>query len=215
VTAVGRARDLARENLLLKQRLAEKEAKLTERQNQYMDYLRLREVLGFSLPLPADLFAARVVGRSGGRFLKQTIDIEAAGGRQIRQGDVVRTELGLVGRVASAHGSRATATIILDPNSGVAAAVSPSGLLGSILGPDLTSPDPDLLRLARLDRNAVVSMGEKVFTAPIGETYPPGIPIGVVEEVVGGAASGEGKTALVRPYVDFDHLSYVLIVRST
>ncbi len=211
--SVGRARQLARENERLKRQIADKEARLIERQNDYLKYLRLLTELGFPEPLPPDTIPARVIGRSGGRFLKQTIDIEAAAGQEIRQGDVVRTEKGLVGRVVSAQGNRGTATILLDPNSGVAAVVQPSGLVGSVLGPALTSPDPDLLRLVRLDRNAVVSVGERVATAAIGETYPKDIPIGVIEEVIGGTGPGESKTALVQPYVVFDQLDWVQVVR--
>jgi len=211
--SVGRARQLAEENERLRRQIAEKEARLTERQNDYLKYLRLLTELGFPEPLPPDTMPARVIGRSGARFLKQTIHIEAAAGQQIRQGDVVRTEKGLVGRVVSAQGNRGTATILLDPNSGVAAVVQPSGVVGSVLGPDLTSPDPDLLRLARLDRDAAISIGERVLTAAIGETYPKDIPIGVVEEVIGGTAPGESKTALVRPYVAFDQLGWVQVIR--
>jgi rod shape-determining protein MreC len=210
---VGRARQLARQNERLKRQIAEKEARLTERQNDYLKYLRLLTELGFPEPLPPDTIPARVIGRGGARFLRQTIYIEATMGHDIRQGDVVRTEKGLVGRVISAQGNRGTATILLDPNSGVAAAVQPSGLVGSVLGPDLTSPDPDLLRLVRLDRNAAIAIGERVVTAAIGETYPKDIPIGVIEEVVGGTAPGESKTALVQPYVAFDQLDWVQIVR--
>jgi len=213
--SVGRARQLAKENERLKSQIAEKEARLTERQNDYLKYLRLLTELGFPEPLPPDTIPARVIGRSGARFLRQTVHIEAAAGHEIRQGDVVRTEKGLVGRVVAAQGNRGTATILLDPNSGVAAVVQPSGVVGSVLGPDLTSPDPDLLRLVRLDRNAAISIGERVVTAAIGETYPKDIPIGVIEEVIGGTAPGESKTALVQPYVAFDQLDWVQVVRPT
>ncbi len=213
VSSLGRSRQLERENEALKRQLAEKEAQLTERQNDYLKYLRLLAELGFREPLAPDVIPARVVGRSGGRFLRSTIDIETSSGREIREGDVVRTEKGLVGRVIRASKNRGTATILLDPNSGVAAVVQPSGIVGSVLGPDLTGADPDLLRLVRLERNAPIALGEKVVTAAIGDMYPKDIPIGVVEEVVGGTGPGESKTALIMPYVAFDQLDWVEVVR--
>jgi rod shape-determining protein MreC len=212
VRSVGRSRQLALENERLKRELAEKEARLTERQNDFLKHLRLMKELGFPEPLPPDTIPARVIARSGGRYWKRTIDIEAAGGQDIREGDVVRTAVGLVGLVTVAQGNRGTATTLLDPNSGVAAVVQSSGLIGSVFGPDLASPDPGLLRMVRLDRNAALQTGDRVVTSPIGGTYPKDIPIGVVEEVIGGGP-GESKVALIQPFVPFDQLEWVQVVR--
>jgi len=211
---LARGRHLARENEELRQANAELETKLYQRQFEHLDYLDLTKAFGFEPPATPSEIRARVVGRSGGRFVRQTIDIVSLGDRELRKGDVVLWAGRLVGRVYSAQGSRARVTLLLDPDSGAAAEVKPSNAKGAILGPDPASPDPDLLRLVRLERDADIATGEKVYTSSIGETYPPGILIGVIQEVIGGAGPAEPKTALVKPYVDFGDLNYVTVMRA-
>jgi cell shape-determining protein MreC len=47
----------------------------------------------------------------------------------------------------------------------------------------------------------------------MGEVYPAGIPIGVVERVERSAVNVTSITAYVRPFADFQHLNYVQIIR--
>jgi len=211
---LGRARRLAKENEELRQANAELESKLTQRHWEYLEYLEMVKAFGFEASASPDEIPARVVGRSGGRFVRQTIDIVAGGGRQLRKGDIVLWCGSLVGRVSGAEGGRARASLLLDPDSGAAAVAKPADAQGAILGPDPAGADPDLLRLVRLERAAQIAIGDKVYTSSIGEIYPPGIPIGVVQEVIGGAGPAEPKTALVKPYVPFGDLGYVTVRRT-
>ena len=213
VGGLARGRRLARENEELKRAKAELETKLIQLQYERLDYQDLRAAFGYEPAASPTEIRAWVVGRSGGRFVRQTIDIVTFGDREVRKGDIVLWAGRLVGRVGSAQGSRARVTLLLDPNSGVAAVAKPSNAKGAVLGPDPASSDPGLLRLVRLEREAHLAVGEKVYTSSIGETYPPGILIGVVEEVVVGSGPAEPKTALVRPYVDFGDLNYVTVMR--
>lgn len=208
-----RGRELAEENRRLKEQCAGLEATLVFRQMEYLDYRDMKEKLGLSVKDPPEGTPARVVGMSSSRLTPRTIDIVAGKGREIRTDDIVRTYGGLVGRVQSAEGSRGRVATLLDPDTGGAVVVKPSNATGAIHGPDPASPDPDLLRLVHLDPKASIAQGEKVFTSEIGGVYPKGIPIGEVEEVIGRPGSGLPKTALVRPYVDFNNLNYVLVVR--
>ncbi len=208
-----RGRELAEENRRLKEQCARLEGTLVLRQNEYLDLRDIRASLGFGIEEAPEGTPARVVGMSSSRLKPRTIDIVAGAGREIRKDDIVRTYSGLVGRVQSAEGSRARVATLLDPDTGGAVVVKPSNATGAIHGPDPASPDPDLLRLVHLDPKANIAQGEKVFTSAIGEIYPKGIPIGEVEEVIGRPGPGQPKTALVRPYVDFNNLNYVLVVR--
>ncbi|MBM3472721.1 MAG: rod shape-determining protein MreC [Armatimonadetes bacterium] len=213
VGGVTRAGRLARENEQLREANAELEAKLIQRQLLYLEQLEIVKAFGLEPKTSPTELRARVVGRSPGRFIRQTIDLVTIDGREARKRDIVLWAGCLVGRVESAQGSRAKATLLLDPDSGAAAVVKPSNAKGAVMGPDPASRDPDLLRLVHLERDAPIAVGEKVYTSPIGEIYPPGILIGEVQEVIGGAGPAEPKTALVRPHVDFGDLNYVTIMR--
>jgi rod shape-determining protein MreC len=213
VGGVTRARQLARENEELREAKAELEAKLIQRQLLYLRQREIEKAFGLEPKASPTEMRATVVGRAATRFVRQTIDLVTVDNREPRKRDIVLWAGCLVGRVESAQGTRAKATLLLDPDSGAAAVVQPSNAKGAIMGPDPGSRDPGLLRLVHLERDAQIAVGEKVFTSPIGEIYPPGILIGEVQEVIGGAGPAEPKTALVRPHVDFNDLDYVTIVR--
>jgi rod shape-determining protein MreC len=215
IGSLGRGRRLAQENDELRRANAQLESKLTQRYYEYLTYQEMLEAFGFEQPGSPEEIPARVVGRSTGRFVPQTIDIIAGGGRQLRKGDIVLWCGYLVGRVRTADGSRGRVALLLDQESGAAAIVKPSNVQGAVVGPDPAGPDPDLLRLVRLDLAARVAAGDKVYTSPIGEVYPPGVPIGWVQEVIGGAGPSEPKTAIVKPYANFGNLNYVTVVRPT
>lgn len=191
---------------------AELQTRLIQRQFEYLNYLDIVKAFGFQPTTPPDEIRARVIGRSSGRFVR-TIDIVAIDNRELRKQDIVLWAGCLVGRVESARGPRARVVLLLDPESGAAAVVKPSNAKGAVMGPDPTSPDPDLLQLVHLERDAVINVGDKVFTSSIGEVFPPGILIGEVTEVIGGAGRSEPKTALVKPYADFDDLNFVTVMR--
>ena len=210
---VTRARRLAKENEQLREANAELEAKLIQRQMLYLEMLDIVKAFGYGPDTSSNEIRARVVGRSPRRFTGQTIDLVTVGNREPRKRDIVLWAGCLVGRVESVQGNRARATLLLDPDSGAAAVVKPGNAKGAIMGPDPASRDPGLLRLVHLERNAHIAVGDKVFTSPIGEIYPPGILIGEVQEVIGGAGPAEPKTALVRPHVDFGDLNYVTLMR--
>ncbi len=207
------SRQLTEENRRLKEQCARLEATLVQRQIESLDYRDMRAQLGLRFEDRPEGVRARVVGWSGRQSVRRTIDIVAGAGREIRKNDIVRTYTGLVGRVESADGSWAEVATLLDPETGVAVVVKPSNATGAIHGPDPGSLDPDLLRLVHLDPKAYIAQGDKVFTSAIGQMYPPGIQIGQVEEVLGRPGPGQPKTALVRPYVDFENLNYVIVVR--
>jgi rod shape-determining protein MreC len=213
VGGLTRARQLAKQNEELRQANAELESKLVQRQWEHLDYQELRKAFGLEPTESPTEIRARVIGRSAGRFEQQTIDIVALGNRELRKQDIVLWAGYLVGRVESAQGGRAKVTLLLDPDSGVAALVKPSNAKGAVMGPDPGTRESGLLRLVHLDRNEHIAVGDKVFTSSIGLVYPPGIPIGVVQEVIGGAGPAEPKTALVRPYVAFGDLNYVTVLR--
>jgi len=206
-----RGRRLVEENRRLKEQLAEKEGIIALRQGAYLDWLAMRSK--FPTERVAKEVRAQVVGRSGATVKRQSIDIVAETGGEISEGDVVTTANALIGRVTSTGPRGARVTLLTDQQSGVFAVVpTAQQSTGAVIGPDPAGSDPQLLRLEKLDADAPISVGDKVFTSWLGDTYPKGLFIGEIEEVVGRGGPTGPKTALVRPAANFNNLDYVVVL---
>ncbi len=186
------------------------QGKLLQLHNDMMTIRRFKQEIGVETP-PVDRVTARVIGRSSGGATA-TLDIEAIMGRELHEGEAVRTWMGLVGRIEQAKGSRAKVRLITDPSHGLTGKDSRSGCYGTIMGRDLFEEHSDYLTFCRLGPNDDVQVGDKLYTAARGHTYPPGLPVGSVEEVSRERPGQLHKMALVRPFADLGRLEWVYVV---
>ena len=161
-----------------------------------------RRLLNFA-PDPRPAFiAARVIGDSGGAFVR-TVLINAGGRHGVRKGQAVVNSEGLVGRVIEAGDRSARILLLTDLNSRI-----PVVLESSRTPAVLTGDNSDQPSLAFLPRDARVSPGDRVVTSGHGTLLPPGIPVGVVAGDVDGIFR-------VRPLVDWHTLEYVRLLDFT
>ena len=70
------------------------------------------------------------------------------------------------------------------------------------------------LRMEKMRQGAQLAVGDVIVTSELGETYPGGIPIGFVEEVRGSPSSASNLVAYIEPFVAFDRLDYVYVLRA-
>jgi rod shape-determining protein MreC len=125
---------------------------------------------------------------------------------------------GLVGRVSEVTSGTATVQVLLDPSTGVTAAVQgEQGASGTVVPAPGT---PGELNMEEVPQSALVRLGDTVITTPLNgdrleSFYPPGIPIGRVADVSNDdiAASG-AKVIQVTPFVNFETLSDVAVLES-
>lgn len=152
-----------------------------------------------------------VVGRTialGPSNYEWTITIDAGTADGVERDMAVINGDGLVGRVIQVGASSARVLLAIDPNFGGAAHVARLGEQGRISG-----RGSDLMRFLPLDPQAPVQIGDEIVTSSYQNgIFPPGIPIGAVEEVIDRAGLLR-REALVRPFVDFTRLSSVLVVQ--
>jgi rod shape-determining protein MreC len=149
-----------------------------------------------------------------------TIGIGSADGVALNDPVVAPTSDGggLVGRVSQVTGSTAQVTVLLDPKTGVTAAVQgEQGAYGSIIP---ASGSPGELSLVQVPATARVRNGDTVVTTNFGgrlkSLYPAGIPIGRVK---GLSLSDQSGTATysgieVTPFVDFGSLNSVIVLET-
>ncbi len=159
----------------------------------------LRKMLNFVPERGTSFSAARVIGDSGGVFVRSVL-INGGVNSGIARGDAVISGEGLVGRIAEAGHQSARILLITDLNSRVPV-VSEKRRVRAILSGD-NSPAP---KLAFPPPNARLNLGDRIVTSGHGGVFPAGLPIGRISSI-------EDGVIRVKPFADFDQLEYVRII---
>ena len=160
---------------------------------------RLRALLRFVPEAEADVVTARVVGDSGGVFVRSIVVV--AGARDgVAKGQAAMTGDGLVGRVVSVGGRSARVLLITDLNSRIPVVFEESRERGILAGDNTAAP-----KLSFLRHGARVNTGDRIVTSGHGGVLPAGLPIGIVTNVA-------GEEIHVRPFAALDRLEFVRVI---
>ena len=73
-------------------------------------------------------------------------------------------------------------------------------------------PGDQMLQLSKVRRGSDTRVGDIVLSSGLGGVYPSGLDIGTVESVERSSFSGSSIVAYVRPFADFNHLDYVIVL---
>jgi rod shape-determining protein MreC len=209
VGAIGDLASLRSENARLRRQLAE-----LERQGEtYTDVARENARLRSSLQLSGGLgivgVQARVIGASlSGLVHSATIDKGRTEG--VVPDKAVLGPEGLVGRVVSAAGRTATVLLLTDPKSAIGVRIGETGETGILKGTGASRLELELVSRAALDQGAV-KRGDVVVTSGYqGGIFPPGVPIGRVDEVQL-ASRGTTYQIHVRPFARLSELDILTV----
>ena len=165
----------------------------------------LRQALDFERAYGHKMIAAQVIGRGPDPF-SRTLEIDRGTADGVRQGMVVATGAGLLGRVGDAGPHAAIVQTLADPQSRVNVYLSTSGLQGTLSG------GPNALALSvQHSLGMRASDGEWALTSGVGAGYPRGLVVGQVADVVhlDAATSDQAKVAWVN---DPASVSVVLVI---
>lgn len=210
VGSIGDFANLREENA----RLQRENEELRRRGETYTDIAReaarLRSLMQIEGSLEFDTVRARVIAASVSG-LEQIVRIDKGGDDGIRRDTAVLAPEGLVGRVISVEGRTANVLLLTDSQSSVGVRIGETGETGIVGG-----TGGRLLRLELVNRAALdggdVETGDGVFTSGYqGGIFPPGIPVGRVDEVEL-AQRGTTYRILVRPFARFSRLDVVSVV---
>ncbi len=120
---------------------------------------------------------------------------------------IVLAPEGLAGQITGVSTSTATVRTILNPRSAVPVYVVESGSYGILCG------DGTALCTMKYIRNiSSLKEGQLVVTSGLGDIYPPGLIAGKITKVQGSIDSAS-NFARVKPFVNFENLRYMLIIR--
>ncbi|MCD6359527.1 MAG: rod shape-determining protein MreC [Armatimonadetes bacterium] len=212
VTAIFLGSELARENRELKERVAELEADKTRMLTYYHENIALKQKLGFEPPGRPEGIAARVVGWSSGGD-RRRITIRAGRDRELEVGRIVVTAAGLVGRIIEAQGRYAEVVLLIEPGHAVAGVIQRRPRdQGMVYSAPCAEPGETMLQLSKVRRGSDIRVGDTVLSSGLGGVYPPNLRIGIVERIERSSFSGSSIVAYVRPFVDFNHLDFVLVL---
>jgi rod shape-determining protein MreC len=148
---------------------------------------------------PASFVTARVIGNSGGAYVRNLM-IRAGSENGVARGQAAITGEGLVGRVAEVGTQAARILLVTDLNSRIPVIVE-----GTRQRALMTGDNSDRPSLRYLDTVSGIKVGDRVVTSGEGGVFPPGLPVGVI-------ASLEGEAPRVEPYVELSQVQYLRIV---
>lgn len=198
---------LTQENVDLKNKLLEYE-KLKEENN------RLREVLNFkNSNNNYNYIGAEIIGYSGESFLKGYI-IDKGENDGLKKNMVVVSNLGLVGQVTSVGSNWAIVQSLINENIAVSVMVNSTRETTGILKGYTTHNNENLAKVTNLSIDSKIKEGDVIVTSGLGQIYPKEIRIGEVLSVETDEIKSM-KTAIVKPYVEFNKLEELFVVIPT
>ncbi len=213
VFSIGRIKS---ENSRLNQRVTELEAENNLLREYGYQNLRLREMLAFKDSVQKDfaLITASVIGRNPDNWLETiTINVGAADG--VAKNMAVVTGKGLVGRVINVSNYSADVMLVFSRDSAVGG-ISQSGVSQVTRTPGVLEGDPDstgLLRMIHIPKDAPIREKQTVVTSGLGGIFPKGLPVGKITKLEF-QSNGLDKMAVVRPFVDFNRLEEVFVIKN-
>ncbi|MCU0548186.1 MAG: rod shape-determining protein MreC [Leptolyngbya sp. Prado105] len=151
----------------LRQRLIELESK-----NQ-----KLEELLGFAKSRKIEGIPASVIGRSADHWWQQ-VTLGRGSQDGVKEGDVVMSPGGLVGRIVHVSSNTSRVLLLSDPSSRVGVIISRSRFMGYLRG-----KTGNRVVMEFFEKVPDVRKDDVVTTSSFSQLFPAGIPIGRVESV--------------------------------
>lgn len=174
-----------------------------ERENQ-----RLRALLDLREANDWETVTASTVAFTPSNF-EWTITIDVGSDDGVAEDMPVVEGAGLVGKVIQVTPGSSRVLLAIDPNFSAATRSAATGDVGVVTG-----QGSELMRMLADNPSADLREGDEVVTNNYEfGVFPHGIPVGVVEAQQDGA-NQLNQSALVRPFVDFNRLSQVLVILS-
>lgn len=191
----------------LQQENAQLKSQLVQMEELRQENERLTGLLDIQGQYQIDGVTGRVIGSGSDAYSREaTVGIGSNGGVEI--GQAVVGPSGLVGQVVEVSPLTCRVRLLSDPQSGVSAYLQSSRaecvVKGSVDG---------LLYLEYLDDSVQVKVGDVVVTSGMGGSYPAGIAIGTVSNVVNRAGTSD-RTIVVSPLSDVAALEEVTVAFS-
>lgn len=195
--------------------LEERVAKLESENRLLKEYeyqnMRLRELFQFkdSVSRYYETVSASVIARNPSNWF-QTITVNRGTSDGIKKNMAVVTSQGLVGHVINVTGRSSEVSLIINDSSAVGGLVQVTRTPGIVEG---LTDNSGYLKMIHIATEAPVREKQVVISSGLGGIYPKGLPIGKITDIAL-ESNGLVKYAMIRPFVDFNRLEEVLVIKT-
>ena len=199
---------ISTENNLLRQKLAEANARISILQEAERENERMRSILGFEPPAGYSLLPTKVISVSygGNRPVAAVINKGAHDSVSINQ--AVVNQQGLVGRIKEVMGDMSVVQLLTDPANRVAARISDTREMGIVKYRTGFG-----LMLDNFPVQGTIREGDQIVSSGLGGIYVAGLLIGQVEGVIRQPDEPFCEIEL-RPAALFSSVEEVFVLRS-
>jgi rod shape-determining protein MreC len=196
--------DSARENKELRKQID----KLSDEKNELVERVkrqgRIANLLPQEEPQISKLLVATVIGRDATQWSK-VVFIDKGTEQGVRENLAVMTHAGAIGHIIQSTGTTSKVLLITDSRSAVDSLFQDSRVTGVAVG-----TGKNLIKVKYVPMNARVAMGDSIISSGLGGTFPKGLKIGVVSQVVK-MKQGLFQNITVKPSAEFLRLEEVLV----
>lgn len=203
--------DLLDENEKLKAQVEDLTTQNTLLQQDIYELIVLRELYNLDNEYSSyEKTGAKVISRDAGNWYS-TFIVDKGSKDGIKIDMNVMAGGGLVGRVVAVGSNWAKVKSIIDDDSYVSCEVLSNSDTLMVNG-DLEAYNDGVITFSQLvDSDNEVNVGAKIVTSNISDKYLPGILVGYVDQI-GSDSNNITRSGTIRPAVDFEHISDVLII---
>ena len=159
----------------------------------------LANLLNYTPPPEATFVTARVIAEEGNAFSHSLIAY-TAGNPNVKKGQVVLSENGVIGRIEQVGKMYSKIILITDINSKIPVVVERTRVRGILSGDNTSIP-----KLVFVPLDAKIFIGDRVVTSGVAGVFPPGLPIGKVIAV-------DKNNIKVKTLGNLDRIEFVRIV---
>ncbi|HWC15037.1 MAG TPA: rod shape-determining protein MreC [Actinomycetota bacterium] len=209
--SVGEMGRLRSENARLKDEIDAMREEVQQAEAQEDQFTSALELLELDEPWTAmETVNASVIGYAPSNYRWARL-LDKGSDDGIRKNMAVVNAEGLVGKILSVGKHESVVLLLIDPKAAAGARVEGRRDTGKIQG----NGEAEGLSLELIASDSDIAEGDLVVTSGYDAgVFPPGIPIGLVDEVVGDVRRPD-QTIVVDPFVDFTALDYVRILLDT
>ena len=194
---------LRNDNKLLRTVLIQQAGVLAATERLRQENESLRDLAGLRLQIPQ---AATVMQPRNAGTRRRLLDRGSHHG--VAAGQPVIDAKGVIGQITRVYPFSSEMTLITDPVMSVPVSVRRNGLHALAFG----TPSPALMELRFQSKEADIQIGDVLQTSGLDFLYPPGVPVGVVEDVTLPADEPFAQVT-VRPLANLTDPRLVLVLQ--
>lgn len=197
---------LSKENNELKSKLAEFSGNVAELAEIRKENEALKKQLGVKETKGYILVPARIISYGGAGY-EETLLLDRGKNDGVESGMVVVFENNLIGRVKNSSRFTSELSLVTSPNSAVVGQIVNRAATGIVRG----KIGAGILGMEEIELGKKIAAGDLVSSAKIAKDVPPGLVLGLVEDVQR-KDNAVFQSARVRPILDFAELEIVFVI---